>query len=172
MRYLEVRRHGKRNKPHAHLSQEGVSQARRVGNEMGDFDRVVTSTLPRACDTAIAMGYAVDAELDSLAPFDEIVTTEMELGVSYAEAARAIRMGNHACAYGKKLATLWRELVSTVSDGRAVLAISHGDVIELGAVACLPDADHSEWGKAASYCEGIRLSFDGEQFVAAEILRV
>lgn len=172
MKYLEVRRHSKRNKPHEHLSQEGVSQARRVGNEMGDFDRVVTSTLPRAFDTAIAMGYAVDAELVSLLPFDEIVTIEMDLGISYAEAARAFKLGNHATAYGQKLVKLWRELVSTARDGGAVLAISHGDVIELGAVACLPDADHAAWGAAISYCEGVRLTFDGVRFVDVSILRV
>jgi broad specificity phosphatase PhoE len=172
MRYLEVRRHGKRNKPHAHLSQEGVSQARRVGNTMGDFDRVVTSTLARAYDTAIAMGYAVDAELASLLPFDEIVTTEMDLGVSYAEAARAFKLGNHATACGQKMVKLWSELVSAARDGGAVLAISHGDVIELGVVACLPNADHAAWGAVSSYCEGARIAFDGAQFVDVSILRV
>lgn len=60
MRVLEVRRHTMRSKPGKHLSQAGVSLARHVGETMGSFDRVVTSTLARAFETAIAMGFAVD----------------------------------------------------------------------------------------------------------------
>jgi broad specificity phosphatase PhoE len=172
MRSIEVRRHGKRNKPNAHLSQEGVSQARRVGNEMGDFDRVVTSPLPRAFDTAIAMGYAVDAELNALLPFEEIVSTEMDMGGGFAEAARAFAIRKHAYAHAVALATAWLDLLLTVREGGSVLAISHGDTIELGAVASLPNADHAEWGAAVNYCEGVRLTLDGERFVTIDLLRV
>ncbi len=69
MKYLEVRRHSKRNPPRPHLIQEGVSLARKLGNTLGHFDRVITSTLPRALETAIAMGYAVDMEFEQLAPY-------------------------------------------------------------------------------------------------------
>ena len=58
MRTLEVRRHTHRNAPQPHLSQLGVDLARQVGDEMGKFDRVVTSTVPRAFETALAMGHA------------------------------------------------------------------------------------------------------------------
>jgi hypothetical protein len=52
------------------------------------------------------------------------------------------------------------------------LVITHGGIVEIGAVGCLPDADHSAWGPYCDYCEGVRLSLDGERFVEAEILRV
>src|SRR4051794_10783960 len=53
MRYLEVRRHTMRTKPGEHLSQAGVDLARRVGEGMGHFDRVVSTLAPRAFETAI-----------------------------------------------------------------------------------------------------------------------
>ena len=59
MKYLELRRHSKRVIPGDHLSQAGVNLARRVGEAMGPFGLVITSTLPRAFQTAIAMGFAV-----------------------------------------------------------------------------------------------------------------
>lgn len=172
MRYLEVRRHSKRIAAQPHLSQEGVSLARRVGNDMGHFERVVTSTLPRAFDTAIAMGYAVDYELEELMPADGLVSTEVDLDASFAEVARAMKMGRHAANYASEMAKLWRELIALAGDGGSVLVITHGGVIELGVAACLPDADAAAWGRAASYCEGVRLAFDNDAFVDVEILRV
>src|SRR5687768_3727441 len=64
---LEIRRHSIR-KPGggSQLSQEGVDLARRVGTGLGPFARVVTSVVPRARETAIAMGFAVDHEIVTL----------------------------------------------------------------------------------------------------------
>jgi broad specificity phosphatase PhoE len=74
MRYVELRRHTMRTRPGQHLSQAGVSLARRVGEGVGPFDRVVTSTLPRAFETAIAMGFAVDEQIALLAGMGADVT--------------------------------------------------------------------------------------------------
>ena len=45
-------------------------------------------------------------------------------------------------------------------------------MIEAGTVAALPNADHAAWGTGIGYCEGVRLGFDRNDFVEAEILRV
>jgi len=172
MKYLEVRRHSKRNPPQPHLIQEGVSLARRLGNTLDHFDRVITSTVPRAFETAIAMGYAVDMELEQLAPYGGDVLDEIGLNASFDDAARVVAQGKHAAAYAQKMAHLWLELVGMANEGGCVLVVCHGGTIELGAVACLPNADHTSWGAHASYCEGVRLTFDGEQFVDMEILQV
>jgi hypothetical protein len=42
-----------------HLSQDGVTLARFVGESLGRFAHVLTPPLPRAIETAVAMGYAV-----------------------------------------------------------------------------------------------------------------
>ena len=63
MRTLEVRRHTMRRKPGQRLSQDGIELARLVGDGSGHFDLVVSSDVPRAIETAIAMGYEVN-EID------------------------------------------------------------------------------------------------------------
>ena len=65
MRWLEVRRHSLTKKGSArgrgsHLSAEGVALARLVGESLGPFSLVVTNASPRAIETAVAMGLAVD----------------------------------------------------------------------------------------------------------------
>jgi hypothetical protein len=65
MCWLEVRRHSMTRKGAtlgrgSQLSQEGVALARVVGECLGQFAYVVASASPRAIETAIAMGLAVD----------------------------------------------------------------------------------------------------------------
>lgn len=172
MRYLEVRRHSKRRNGQARLSQEGVSLARRIGSTLGHFDRVVTSTEPRAYDTAIAMGYAVDMELEQLVPFGNDVCMEVDFDASFVQASLAVKRGKVAAAYAREMAKFWRELALMAHDGGTVLVICHGGVIELGAIGCLPHAEHGRWGAAAGFCEGVRLAFDGERFADVELLRI
>jgi hypothetical protein len=69
MRWLEVRRHSLTKKGAArgrgsHLSAHGVALARAIGADLGSVAYVVTSASPRAVETAIAMGLAVDDTLD------------------------------------------------------------------------------------------------------------
>src|SRR6266581_2060501 len=67
MQTLEIRRHSMRKLGGgSQLSQEGVAYARRLGAAMGPFACVATSVVPRARETAIAMGFAVDYELVTL----------------------------------------------------------------------------------------------------------
>ena len=69
MKILEIRRHSIRSAMSDHLNQTGITLARLVGQNIGPFDRVVTSTLPRAFETAIAMGFAVDEQTELAAAF-------------------------------------------------------------------------------------------------------
>ena len=67
MRTLEVRRHSiRKDGGGSQLSQAGVDLARSLGATMGPFARVATSVVPRARETAIAMGFAVDYEIVTL----------------------------------------------------------------------------------------------------------
>jgi broad specificity phosphatase PhoE len=172
MSYLEVRRHTMRVEHGRHLSQAGVSLARRVGNALGPFDRVVTSTVPRAFETAIAMGFAVDEQLDQLSTLGDDVSAEIDWRAGFAEFARVIRQGGATARFALRQADLWRSIVKALPEGRRALVITHGGIVEAGAVACLPQADHATWGPSCDYCEGVRLAFDGEQFTMAELLRV
>src|SRR5688572_23391945 len=108
MKYLEVRRHSVRSQAGQHLSQEGVNLARKVGNDMGPFDVVVTSTLPRAFETAIAMGFAVDKQDEQLNVMGEEVTAEIHWTESFLRFSEVIKNGGAAANFGHEQAEFWK----------------------------------------------------------------
>ena len=73
MKTIEVRRHSIRNKAGDDLSEQGMALAHLVAAETGPFQYVVTSTVPRAYRTALAMGYTVDAQVDLLNTYGDAV---------------------------------------------------------------------------------------------------
>lgn len=172
MQVIEVRRHSLRNKPGQHLSQTGVTLACRVGENLGPFERVITSTLPRAFETAIAMGFTVDEQLDQLCAMGDDVDAEIHWAAGFAEFARVIKQGGATARFARSQAALWRSIAKALPDGGCALIVTHGGIIEAGAVVCLPQVDHRAWGQGCGYCEGVRLGFDGERFTGIEILRV
>ncbi|HXD11060.1 MAG TPA: phosphoglycerate mutase family protein [Anaerolineales bacterium] len=172
MKTIEIRRHSIRSKPGEHLNQPGVTLARLVGQNLGPFDRVVTSTLPRAIETAIAMGFAVDELNETMSTTGDAVEREAPWPLSPAGYAEVVRSGGAAAHYANQLVTVYAKLANYLMDGRAALVVNHGGVLELGAVACLPAADHFAWGAHFDYCEGIRLFWDNGMFMDGEILRV
>ncbi|HLF75783.1 MAG TPA: phosphoglycerate mutase family protein [Anaerolineales bacterium] len=172
MKTIEIRRHSIRAKPGDHLSQEGVRLARRVGEDLGPFDRVVTSTLPRAFETAIAMGFAVDEQNGLMSGYGRDVEREAPWPLSFAGYAEVVRDGGAAARYAHRLAAFHGKLAGSLGEGRAALVINHGGILELGVVACRPDADFASWGDAVDYCEGARLFWEAGKFVNAEVLRL
>ncbi|HEX5942688.1 MAG TPA: hypothetical protein VFY66_10445 [Anaerolineales bacterium] len=174
MKTIEVRRHSIRTIPGDHLNQAGVSLARRVGEGLGPFDRVVTSTLPRAFETAIAMGFAVDEQVELMSTYGADVEREVPWPQSFPAYARAVkrRRGGAAQWYAGKLAAYYDELATSLVEGRAALVINHGGILELGIIASFPAADYESWGEVASYCEGARLYWEAGKFVNAELLRI
>lgn len=172
MRIVELRRHTMRVIPGKHLSQAGVTLARTVGQTMGHFDQVLTSELPRAYETAIAMGYAVDGQYPELNTTGDSVEAEVPYPASPAQYSAAIKAGGAASEAAKNLYAFLKKVVQTLPNEAAVLMISHGGVVELAAIGCMPNEDHAAWGAPFSYCEGVRLSFEDGQFTHLEILRV
>lgn len=177
MRCLEIRRHSKREPSQLHLSQWGVDLARRTGEALGPFDKVVTSPLPRCVETAVAMGCAVNATYEELAGDDGLGETFPDMiKINWAEGyqgfARMIATSSALAEFAEKQAKLWRVIVQTVPEGGRVLLIVHGGgYLEGAAAVCLPHADHKDWGPTSSYCEGLRLFFKGNRWDGAEILR-
>lgn len=172
MRTLEVRRHTMRAQPGKHLSQAGVELARRVGTHMGKFDRVVTSALPRAFETAIALGYAVDEQIDILNESGEDVAAEINWDAGFAEWVRAVKKDGAAARFAQAQANAWRSILNSLPDNGCALIITHGGFIEAGTAACLPRNTVSKLGSFCDYCEGVRLTFDRDNVTNIEILRV
>lgn len=178
MRYLEVRRHSKRSRPNQHLNQWGVALARRVGGQIGPFDRVVTSPLPRCVETAVALGFAVDETIDQLAGEDGLgesfpAMDKVDWSAGCAVFKPLIKTEETLAAFVAAQAEVWRAVVEQLPKGGQALLVGHGGAFLDGtAVYCLPEIDHSAWGAVSLYCEGIRLHFDGQRFSGAEILKV
>lgn len=172
MKTIEIRRHSIRTIPGDHLNQSGVKLARLVGENLGPFDRVMTSTLPRAFETAIAMGFAVDEQNELMSTYGSEVGREAPWPLSCAGYAEVVSKGGAAAQYANQLADVYTKLANYIAEERKALVINHGGVLELGAVACLPDADHFAWGSHFEYCEGIRLFWEDGKFMEGEILRV
>ena len=171
MRSLEVRRHSMRAMPGQHLTQAGVDLARRVGSTLGPFERVVTSTLPRAFETAIAMGFAVDEQLNQFSTMDAAVEIEINWDAGFAEWARVIKHGGTAARFAQAQADVLRSIVRTLPDGGRALVVSHGGIVEAGTIGCLlPDIPPIA-GEYCSYCDGVRVMFDGERAIKFEIVR-
>jgi hypothetical protein len=82
------------------------------------------------------------------------------------------RTGGAPQRYGAQLREFYSQLAESLPDGAAALVINHGGVVEIGAVACFPDDDHTVWGSHIEYCEGVRMFWDDGKFVKIEILRV
>ena len=96
MKTIEIRRHSIRSKPGDHLNQTGVTLARLVGENLGPFDRVITSTLPRAFETAIAMGFAVDEQNELMSSYGNAVEREAPWPLSFAGYAEVVYKGGAA----------------------------------------------------------------------------
>ena len=172
MKTLEIRRHSIRSHSGDHLNQSGVALARMVGQNIGPFDRVITSTLARAFETAIAMGFAVDEQSDLMSTYGRDVEREAPWPLSFDDYSRVLKGGGAATKYAQKLAKYYASIMNFISESRSALVINHGGVVELGVVGCLPGFDFSSWGGSVEYCEGARLYWDEDEFVKAEVLRV
>lgn len=172
LRVIETRRHSMRIKPGQNLSRAGVELARRVGAGIGPFDRVITSTIPRAYETAIAMGFAVDEQLESLTQLGEGLEAEVNWDAGFQAYASAWRRGGAAAAAIQKHGAFLIEVAAALPPGGKALIISHGGIVEAGVVGAMPEWDYSGWGRPCSWCEGARLFFDGSRCVEAQVLRV
>ena len=179
MKTLEVRRHSYRKQGGgSQLSQAGVDYARQLGATMGPFAYVATSVSPRARETAIAMGFAVDQEIVPMASeeaiYDETGSNRWwQAPQPFVALAEVVATNGATWRYGSALITLWRDILTPLPDGAAALVIAHSGDLEIALVTCFPQADHAAWGAPFGYCEGARLIFAGEpaRFTAVELLR-
>ena len=146
--------------------------ARKVGEAMGPFGLVITSTLPRAFQTAIAMGFAVQEQREEFCPFDDDINEALFYPAPFARWVPHIKEHKQLAQCVKEQSDLLHVIVAQLDEGDSALVVSHGGVVEVGAVGCMPQFDWAQAGDAMSYCEGVRLAFDGVRFVKAEVLRV
>ena len=164
-----MRRHTLRHKPGQQLSRAGIELAQLIGARSGPYDLVVSSPLARAVETAVAMGLAVNEKREGLARMPSGVFDDWPL--PFASVAKLVGAGGAAAEFAERTARIWRDVIEKVPDSGRALIVSHGGIIELGAVAAFPDGPHEDWGGPIGYCEGLRLTFEG-RFRDCQVLRV
>ena len=183
MRTIEIRRHSYTKKGDgrgqgSHLSPEGVALARRIGREIGPCDLVLTSPVPRALETAIAMGFAVNDCLEALGDLAPAVSAEIghherwAWEAPFVRFAHVVRQGGSTTRMGEQQREAWTRALESVPTGGCVLIISHGRIIESGLVTCIPDGDFAAWGPPFQHCEGVRMTFDEGRFQGVQLRRV
>lgn len=171
MKILEVLRHSIRVKPGQNLSRVGVALARALGQNHPPVDACVTSPVPRAVQTAVAMGFAIDAEHPGLAEMAEAVAAEVAWDAGFPAFIAAVRRGGAAAALARAQAALYAEILRDVPEGGHALVVSHGGIVEAGAIGAVPDQDLSGFGGPLDCLEGVRLAWEDGRFLVAEILR-
>ena len=172
MKILEIRRHSIRDIGGDHLNQKGIALARKVGQGIGPFDFVATSTLQRAFETAVAMGFAVTEQNKLMNTYGGAVEREAPWPMPFYHYLEIVKQEGAAGQYADQLMGYYSSILDRVPQGGSALIISHGGVVELGVVACLPESDFSIWGESVDYCEGARLFWDDGRFTHGEVLRV
>jgi broad specificity phosphatase PhoE len=160
-----------RRKPGIHLSQDGVTLARQVGETSGPFDLVVTSPLERAMQTAIAMGWKVNETVELLAHYPDDLIEQIGWPAPFSHLADVVARDSTIADFAAQMANMWHKIASEIPPAGNGLIISHGGIVELGAIASVLGADHKSWGGALGYCEGVRLNYDDE-CQSCEILRL
>lgn len=156
-----------RHKPGEHLTQAGVNLARRVGADLGRFDLVITSSSPRAYETAIAMGFAVDEEIDLLNMLPEEILSQITRDEGFDRFAETTlaQPDGVAATFSRQMAGLHARIASQLPDEGRALIVSHGSIVEASAIVCVPQADYSGWGPLCDYCEG------SDSFMTAAVSR-
>jgi len=118
------------------------------------------------------MGYAVDEQIEQLSMMNDEVQAAVQWNAGYAAWGRVAASSTVVRLYTQSLAELWRSIVRALPENGRALIISHGGIVEAGTIGCLPPTTRVTYSAACSYCEGVRLTFDGDTVINMEILRV
>jgi hypothetical protein len=141
---------------------------------MGPFCRVISSPSPWTFESAIAMGFAVDEQYAPVPMSDSEWSTLAHLmpdGTGFARISQVLREDPLGRRLADALRSQWSQYALVVPEGECALVVTHGGYIDYSAAACAPDEDHSKWGAGLARCEGVRLEFNGCNFVSARLLR-
>lgn len=167
---IEIRRHAERHKPGYNLNARGVARARNASARDREFALVVTSPLPRAVQTAVAMGHGVDEEDWTMASMGGALN-DFPWDVSFDAMQRAIRTNPTAGAWATYLTAQMRSWLTRIDPGESLFVVNHGGIAEACAIGLLGDSDATALGPSLDYCEGVRLEIDGDRVIELRVLR-
>ncbi len=120
------------------------------------------------------MGFPVEEEVPELAAnLSGLLSGDDYLRLqTFADYDGAMRERPALNTFAREQAGAWLRLAAGIPEGAAMLAISHGALIELGALAVLPGGRQTSWGRVLAPCEGISIQVEGATPRAIELVRV
>ena len=174
---LDVRRHAKRaerDDEDSGLSSDGRAMALALGAAAPAYALVVASPVRRARETAQLIGGRIDEVVADLAP---------DLGPILSQGAYTmlkelsgwigfVRRDPAARQVADEQLRAWAGVAARVRGGESALAVSHGGVIEIPAAGRALRLGGPLGGPGVDYCEGVRVTYEGREPVAIEVLRV
>lgn len=154
------------------LSPEGINLAKEAAKNLNAaYDKVITSALPRAVETAEAMGFTVNEQAEILCPPGEIIDLEVYWDGDFDEFPKAYKQKKHLYEFAGKLCEYIKKTAESIPESGNVLIVSHGGVVQAIAAGCFPDKDFKDFGRSPRYCEGIKIYIEGNEFKNIEIIR-
>ncbi len=172
MKTLEIKRHAMRNKPDKHLSKQGTELAKFAGKQMGKYELVITSALPRAIETATQMGYSVDKQISELGELPETIQSKIRWPNTLSAISEITRENSDRLKFSVDQASLWQSQLKAAPEESRILTISHGGIMELGNIGCLSQNSQIPTEDPFGYCEGVRMKYQGSSCARINFIRM
>jgi broad specificity phosphatase PhoE len=177
MAILEIRRHAERSdrgNDQSALSPAGRAMAEALAKRAGPFGLVLSSPLPRAKETAQLIAGRLDAIDPGLLPEMGGVIGDRIFGEmrTLADWAEVLREREDARKFAAEQLATWARIATRVREKDRVLAVSHGGIIELPAIALAERLRARLDGRAFGYGEGVLVTYKKGAPAAIEALRI
>jgi hypothetical protein len=117
------------------------------------------------------MGFAVDEQAELISTYGDAIDEILPYPQTVPDYHQA-RQHPVMVKYLQKLSLFYTEIALSLPEGGAALVVNHGGVVEMSAIACVPDADYRAFGPHAECCEGVKLFWNDGRFVDVELLRI
>src|SRR5438094_2775515 len=177
MPILEIRRHAERSSrgdEQSALSPGGRAMAASLAKKVPTFALVLSSPLPRAKETAQLIAGRLDAVEPGFLPEMGGVIGDRIFGEmrTLADWAEVLREREDARKFATDQLATWARVAMRVGEKDRVLAISHGGIIELPAIALAQRLRTPLDGSSFGYCEGVVITYAKGAPTTIEVARV
>ena len=177
MPILEIRRHAERTdrgNEQSALSAAGRALAQSLAKRAPKFELVLSSPLPRAKETAELIAGRLDGVEPGFLPemggaIGDRIFGEMRTLVDW---AAVLRERDEARKFATEQLATWARVAARVGEKDRVLAVSHGGIVELPAIALAQRLHTPLEGASFGYCEGVVVTYAKGAPTKIEVVRV
>ena len=177
MAIIEIRRHAERTNrgdEQSALSVAGRATAELMAKRVPKFTLVLSSPLPRAKETAQLIAGRLDAVEPGFLPEMGGVIGDRIFGEmrTLADWAEVLREREDARKFATEQLATWARVAVRVGEKDRVLAVSHGGIVELPAIALAQRLHTPLEGASFGYCEGVVVTYVRGAPTKIEVVRV